>query len=95
MAALHDLGAMDQRSVDNTADMPTLYRLVLDLVAELEPHDRSMAQRIRRSAICIYSVGLDGRQYGRLELVAAEVRRRLDRQRKSGRARVGEATETR
>jgi hypothetical protein len=80
---------MDERPIVIGEDMPTLYRLVLDLVAELEPHDRPSAQHIRRSAIHIYSAGWDRRQYGRLALVAAEVRRRLDQQRKSGPVGIG------
>jgi hypothetical protein len=79
---------MDDRPINNAEDMPTLYRLILDLVAQREQHDRSMAQRIRRSAIRVYSAGWDRRQYGRLEVVAAELQRRLDRHRNPGRTNV-------
>jgi len=64
-----------------------LFRVILDLVGELERHDRAMAARIRRSAIQAYSTSWDRTQQGRLEQLEIQLRRRLDKHQGSGRGR--------
>jgi len=69
---------MDNRPIADAEDMPNLYRVVLDRVTELERSDRPMGERMRRLAIRAYSTSWDRPQYGRLELVADQLRRRLE-----------------
>jgi hypothetical protein len=76
---------MDHGPVGNAAEMPILYRLLLDRIAELEEFDRPTAARIRRAAIQSYSSGWDGAAYGRLGGLASHLQDRLERHRKSGR----------
>jgi class 3 adenylate cyclase len=71
---------MDNRPITSADDMPILFRVILDLVGELEGHDRATADRIRRSAIRAYSTSWDRTQHGRLEELANQLRRRIDRQ---------------
>ena len=74
------VGVMDNRPISSADDMPILFRQVLDLVGELERRDRATAEQIRRSAIRAYSTSWDRTQHGRLEELASQLRRRLDRQ---------------
>jgi sRNA-binding protein len=71
---------MDNRPITSAEVMPILFRAILDLVGRLERHDRVTADRYRRSAIRAYSASWDRTQHGRLQEVATQLRRRIDRQ---------------
>ena len=71
--------AMDNRPIASAEDMPVLYRVILDRVAELERSDRPAAARVRRAAIRAYSTSWDRTQYRELEVIADELQHRLQR----------------
>jgi hypothetical protein len=73
---------VDNRPIERADDMPILYRIILDGVAELERYDRPRATRIRRAAIHAYSTSWDRTQYGRLDVLNGQLQGRLERHRR-------------
>jgi hypothetical protein len=70
---------VDTRPIADAEDMPILYRIVLDRVAELERLDRPRAARFRRAAIRAYSTEWNRTEYGRLQFIARQLEERLER----------------
>jgi hypothetical protein len=71
---------VDTRPINNAEDMPILYRVVLDRIAELERSDRRSADSLRRAAIRSYSTSWDPLQYSQLNAIADRLHRQIERQ---------------
>ncbi len=68
----------------STEEVPTLYRVILALVVELERSDgRREASRIRKSALAAYGGAWDARQRHRLEELEHQLRRSIASHRRS------------
>lgn len=68
----------------STEEVPTLYRVILALVVELERSDgRREANRIRKSALAAYDGAWDARQRHRLEELEGQLRRSIVSHRRS------------
>jgi hypothetical protein len=70
-------------------DLPTLYRAILDRVAQLEAAgDRSEARRVRQSATAAYSRAWDDRAHRELESLLRRAERPTADERVLGRGRA-------
>lgn len=80
-------GRMEPNS--RAEDLPTLYRAILDRVAELErAGDRNEARRVRRHATAAYSRAWDDRAHRELESLLRQAERPTASERLLGRGRA-------
>ncbi len=84
---LASFGTMEPNS--RAEDLPTLYRAILDRVAELEAAgDRSEARRVRQRATTAYSRAWDERAHRELESLLRRAERPTADERALGRGRT-------